>query len=201
MLTKLKKKVEKTLAIEAKIALKIGFTPNRVSILGIFFAFLSSMFYSSWKSDQSYLLFASVALLLSGFCDSLDGTMARLHGRTTVFGGFLDSVLDRYADGIVIAGIIIGGLCELFWGLAALLGSLLVSYVRAKSEANNVMMESIGVAERAERLVIILASGTIAYLWNVNALINIGMILIAILANVTVLQRGLHFYKKTKKKD
>ena len=67
-------------------------------------------------------------LLASGFCDTLDGVLARNFQQATVFGGFFDSLLDRYADAIVYSGIIIGGLCDVSWGLAALAGSMLVSY-------------------------------------------------------------------------
>ena len=79
-----------------------------------------------------------------------------------MFGGFFDSLLDRYADAFILCGIIFGGLTELHWGLAALIGSLLVSYARAKAEAAEVKMESVGLAERAERIVIIaLASSSV----------------------------------------
>jgi len=137
MLTKLKKRVQAMLATEAKAAHKIGLTPNKLSATGIVLAFLSAIAYTLWQTHTFYLLLAAVLLLLSGFCDALDGILARLYHETTPFGGFLDSLLDRYADATVYAGIIISELCNPLWGLTALIGSLLVSYTRARAEATH----------------------------------------------------------------
>ena len=199
MLTKLKQKVQQMLTTEATVAHKIGLTPNMVSAIGIIFALLSAPAYAEWQNRPLYLLLATILLLLSGFCDALDGVLARLQQQTTPFGGFLDSLLDRYADAAVYAGIIIGGLCDAIWGLAALIGSLLVSYSRAKAEAANIKMESIGIAERAERIIILAIASITAIFWL--PALNIGIILLAILSNLTVLQRSLHVHKTLKKKE
>jgi archaetidylinositol phosphate synthase len=137
--------------------------------------------------------------LLSGYCDMLDGALARLHQKTTPFGGYLDSLLDRYADSAVYAGVMVGGMCTIQGGLLALIGSLLVSYARARAEAAGVKMESIGLAERAERLIII-AAASIAEIFLKNAL-EAGIILLAVLTNLTVAQRSLHAYKMLKKRE
>lgn len=198
MLTKLKRKIQTMFTAEAKIAHKIGLTPNKTSAIGIALAFLSAIAYTAWQTHTLYLLLATVLLLLSGFCDALDGILARLYHETTAFGGFLDSLLDRYADAAVYAGIITSGLCDATWGLTALIGSLLVSYTRAKAEAAGIKMESIGLAERAERIIILAIASITAMFWLPS--LNIGIILLAILSNLTVLQRGLHVYNKLKKK-
>ncbi|MGC9345931.1 MAG: archaetidylinositol phosphate synthase [Candidatus Bathyarchaeales archaeon] len=199
MLTKLKQKVQTMLTTEAKTAHKIGLTPNKTSAIGIALAFLSAIAYTAWQTHTLYLLLATVLLLLSGFCDALDGILARLYHETTAFGGFLDSLLDRYADAAVYAGIIISGLCDALWGLTALIGSLLVSYTRARAEAAGIKMESIGLAERAERIIVLAAASIAAIFWF--PALNIGIILLAILSNLTVLQRGLHVYNKLKKRE
>ncbi len=199
MLTKLKRKIQTMFTAEAKIAHKIGLTPNKTSAIGIALAFLSAIAYTAWQTHILYLLLATVLLLLSGFCDALDGILARLYHETTAFGGFLDSLLDRYADAAVYAGIIISGLCDALWGLTALIGSLLVSYTRAKAEAAGIKMESIGLAERAERIIILAIASITAMFWLPS--LNIGIILLAILSNLTVLQRGLHVYNKLKKRE
>ncbi len=200
MLTKLKKKVQAMLTTEAKAAHKIGLTPNIVSGIGIILAFLSAFAYAEWQTHLLYLLLATILLLFSGFCDLLDGILARLYQGTTVFGGFLDSLLDRYADAVVYAGIIVGGLCDSVWGLAALIGSVLVSYSRARAEAAGIKMESVGIAERAERIIILSIASITAIFWQPKTAMNIGIILLAILSNLTVLQRSLHVYKELKKK-
>jgi len=198
MLTKLKKKVQAMLATEAKAAHKIGLTPNKLSATGIVLAFLSALAYTVWQTNTLCLLLATVLLLLSGFCDALDGILARLYHETTPFGGFLDSLLDRYADATVYAGIIISGLCDPLWGLTALIGSLLVSYTRARAEATGIKMESIGLAERAERIIILATATVTAAFWQPKTAMNAGIILLAVLSNLTILQRSIHVYKKLK---
>ena len=199
MLTKIKEKVQKMLATEAKAAHKIGLTPNMISAIGIAFAFFSALAYAEWHINRLYLLLATALLLFSGFCDILDGALARLYQKATAFGGFLDSLLDRYADAVVYTGIVVGGLCDKLWGLTALTGSLLVSYSRARAGAAGIKMESIGLAERAERIIILAIASLVAFFWQPETAINVGIILLAILSNLTVLQRGLYAYKKLKK--
>lgn len=201
MLTRLKQKVQAMLTAEAKAARRIRLTPNRITTIGIILAFLSAFAYAEWQSNTLYLLLATFLLLLSGFCDALDGVVARLFQETTAFGGFLDSLLDRYADAAVYMGIIIGGLCDVLWGLIAIAGSSLVSYSRARAEAAGVKMESIGLAERAERMIILAVASMIAYFWQPRQVMNASIILLAILSNLTVLQRSLHVYKRLKKQE
>lgn len=198
MLTKLKQKIQKMLTTEAAIAHKMGLTPNTLSLVGVILALLSALSYAKWQNNNLNLLLATILLLLSGFCDALDGIVARLYQQTTVFGGFLDSLLDRYADAIIYVGIIIGGLCDILWGLFALIGALLVSYSRAKAESIGIKMESVGFAERAERMIILAIASLIAIFWQPQTAINAGIILLAILSNLTVLQRSIHVYRKNK---
>ncbi len=195
----MKKKVQELLTTEAKIAHKLGFTPNCISAIGFILAFASAVSYVLTSTTQPwFLILAVVFLLTSGFCDTLDGIVARTYGQTTVFGGFFDSVLDRYADAAVYAAIIIAGLCNQIWGLAALAGSILVSYTRARAEAVGIKMESVGFAERAERMLILAAVSIIAFWWL--PALDYGIILLAVISNLTVIQRALYVYKTLKKK-
>jgi archaetidylinositol phosphate synthase len=198
MLTRLKAKIQQLLSGEARFAHEVGLTPNAVSGFGIAFALLSAVTY--WKSSSNTLLLvlAVIFLLLSGFCDALDGVLARLYGETTVFGGFLDSLLDRYSDAAILGGIIFGGFCDMSWGFVAVIGTLLVSYARARAEAAGVKMESIGLAERPERMVVLVVASLITLVW-LDAL-RWSIILLAFLTNLTVLQRVTYFYKTAKKK-
>lgn len=189
------------LTSQANAAHKIGLTPNRVSAIGFILALASATTYALTPNQPSWLLLLAVAFFLaSGFCDALDGIIARKFQQTTMFGGFLDSLLDRFSDGAVYAGIIIGGLAHPLWGLAALIGSMLVSYSRARAEAVNIKMESVGLAERAERMIILAAATLIEFLVPNMGILNYGIILLAALSNLTVIQRVVHVYRKLKKK-
>ncbi len=199
MLTRLKQRVQSLIVAEAELLHRLGLTPNQISVIGVFAAFVAAVFYFAWWSNRFFLIIAPIFFLLSGFCDALDGVVARLHGEITLFGGFLDSLLDRYADAFVLVAIIASGLCDAFWGSVALVGSLLVSYTRARAEATGVTMETIGLAERAERMVILAISSFVAFFW-LEAL-NWSIRLLAVLTNLTVLQRSIYFYKRCRQKD
>ena len=193
MLTRLKQRAQSWLTSEAAILHRLGLTPNYVSILGLFLAFFSAITYWQWHFHPLLLILAPLLMLASGLLDALDGAIARIYGESTKFGGFFDSLLDRYADAVILCGIILGGLTEVSWGLAVLIGSLLVSYTRARSEAAGVKMESVGLAERAERIVILALASFLSYLW-LDAL-NWSILLLAILTNFTVIQRAIFFRK------
>jgi archaetidylinositol phosphate synthase len=193
MLTKLKQQVQSWLTSEAHLFHKLGLTPNHVSTLGLLLALLSAIAYWQWTQHPLLLVLAPLLMLASGLLDALDGIIARIYGEATRFGGFFDSLLDRYSDALILCGIIVGGLTEVSWGLAALIGSLLVSYARARAEAAKVKMESIGLAERAERIVILAIASFLSYIW-IDAL-NWGILLLAVLTNLTVIQRAIYFRK------
>jgi len=193
VLTKLKQRAQLWLTSEAKMLHNLGLTPNQVSILGIVLAVISAITYWQWKLNSLLLILAPLLMLASGLLDALDGALARLYGEATNFGGFFDSLLDRYADAVIICGIILGGLTEVSWGLAALMGSLLVSYARARAEAAGVKMESVGLAERAERLVLLALASFLSFVW-LDAL-SWGILVLAILTNLTIVQRAIYFRK------
>ena len=193
MLTKLKTSVQKWLTFEAAVFHRLGFTPNRVSMLGMILALLSALTYWQWESYTFFLILAPMLMLASALLDALDGIIARIYGETSTFGGFFDSILDRYADAVILSGILLGGLTQIAWGLAALFGSLMVSYARARAEAAGVKMESIGLAERAERIVILALTSFLSLIW-LDAL-NLGVLLLAVLTNLTVIQRAIYFHK------
>ncbi|MEM4704732.1 MAG: CDP-alcohol phosphatidyltransferase family protein, partial [Candidatus Bathyarchaeia archaeon] len=102
-------------------------------------------------------------------------------------------------DAAVYIGIIMGKLCEPLWGSIAIAGALLVSYSRARAEAAGVKMESVGLAERAERIFILAAASLTALFWEPTTVMNVAMILLAVLSHLTVLQRSIHAYKQLKK--
>ena len=194
------------LTSQAAAAHKIGLTPNGVSLIGFVLAVLAAGSYGFAESYRWLLLLATVFLLASGFCDTLDGIIARTFQQVTVFGGFFDSLLDRYADAVVFAAIIVAGLSSSslgfvwgsVWGLAALAGSVMVSYSRARAEAAGLKMESVGFAERAERMLILAVVSVVAFFWL--PVFGYGIVLLAVVSNFTVVQRAFYVYGELKKK-
>ena len=194
--SRLKKRFEGVVLAGVKPFADAVVTPNTVTIMGLIVSLASAWCFYSWTSSPLLLPAAALLILLSGLFDAVDGIIARTKGKVTVFGGFLDSVSDRYADAMVLAGITLGGLCNPVAGFAALIGSLMVSYTRSRAEAAGVSMAGVGLAERPERMLILAAVTFIAVFW-IDAL-NYGVILLAVLSHVTVIQRTMHLKRSAK---
>lgn len=175
----------------------LGLTPNLLTLIGVAASAVAAFCYLGWRAGGFVLPAAGVLVLVSGLVDALDGVVARATGKASAFGGFLDSVCDRYSDAVVLSAILVGGLCDPAWGLAAVVGSLMVSYARARAEAAGVGMASVGLAERAERM-LFLAAVTFAASFRLEAL-GWGVAVLAVLAHFTVLQRAAFFYSETRK--
>jgi archaetidylinositol phosphate synthase len=127
----------------------------------------------------------SLFLLFAGFFDIVDGAVARVTKRTSALGGYLDSVLDKVSEIIIFIGILIGSFTNPVLVLVALSLSLLVSYTRARGEGLGVDLKGKGIAERAERILIIIILGFIPFQDN----ISVALWIISILAAITVLER------------
>jgi len=162
--------------------------PNLFTFMG----FLATLAASVLVLNELWF-FAGLAVILSGLFDLFDGVLARKLGKTSALGSFLDSVLDRYSDLLLLLAILIHYLKKEELGFALLtsfvsMGTALIPYVRAKAEALQVQC-TVGLMERAERI-ILLAVGTLfqtmePVLW-----------ILAILTHLTVLQRIYHVWKK-----
>jgi len=190
----LKKRFETAIQSLVKPLADMGVTPNYVTALGVIVACLTSWLYWTWGGDRLRLVAAAATLLLSGLLDAVDGVLARSSGNASMFGGFFDSVADRYSDALAFSGLIMGGLCDAWVGLAALVGSLMVSYCRSRAEAEGVKMAGVGLAERAERMLLLAALSLASYWWL--PAMNIGALVIAALAHFTVIQRTIYFRKR-----
>jgi CDP-diacylglycerol--glycerol-3-phosphate 3-phosphatidyltransferase/CDP-diacylglycerol--inositol 3-phosphatidyltransferase len=136
------------------------------------------------------------------FSDLIDGYMARLSGRTTAWGAFLDSTLDRLGDAAVFAGLVMwfaGDGDDLRYAALALyclvMGAV-TSYARARAEGLGLQAKG-GIAERADRLVLILVATGLAGLLDFEPLIVAAMALLALASTVTVVQRILLVRKQT----
>jgi len=167
---------------------RLGLTPNSSTVLGLVFAVAAGFLLYSRVSDLLTFWVAPLLVLISGFFDMIDGSLARMSQRATKYGGVLDSTLDRLGEIFILSGIILGGLSSLSWGLVAISASLMVSYVRARSEVEGVRMSGVGIAERPERMLVLVAALLLRS-------IEYGIILIGVLSCVTVVQRLLHAYR------
>lgn len=137
-------------------------------------------------------------MLLAGLCDLLDGPVARRQGRVSLFGAFLDSILDRYADLILFLGLLVYYSQVNRFGYAilagaAMAGAVMVSYAKARAESL-VPSSEVGFWERPERLVLMI-------LGALTNRMDVALWILAIGPNITVIHRILHTWKETKDVD
>ena len=163
-------------------------TPNQMSFLSFLVGLISGICFSIGQAIAGGILAQTCSIL-----DGVDGDLAVLTGKTSRFGGFFDSLLDRYADSAIILGLTLNALNSnydsslvLTFGLAALLGSLMVSYSRARAEAGLGLVYKSGfsgyAANRDVRLFLIMIGGILNQPF-------ILLIILAVLTNLTVVKR------------
>ena len=135
----------------------------------------------------------SVLLLISGFFDIVDGSVARVTKQASKKGAFLDSSFDKISEVVIFAGIALGGLADPLWCLVALGISILVSYTRARAESLGVELKGIGIGERAERMLILAIIGIVPLHLIQDSMLQTGMywavIIVAVVAGITLIQR------------
>jgi len=167
-----------------------GINPNALSVVAALLAVPTALLYA-----RGLPLVGASVVLCSAFVDMLDGAVARATGRVSRFGAVLDHVLDRYVEYALVIGVVAGGFAGWFWGVFALIGMILASYSRAAAESVGGLEEcTVGIAERQEKLLVILAGSFLVVLWS--SALEYAMILIGALSHVTVIQRLLYAKKK-----
>src|SRR5712664_2499530 len=187
MLSKIQYLVEGHFQQAAAAFNKTGFTPNSVTALGFLLTLIASLFYSTGLGTVWLILGAVLGLLTGAYFDAVDGAMARRYHQISKMGGILDSVLDRVGEIALYAGLAIGSLVPGWLSLWALSASLMVSYVRARVDVEGVKLKGVGLAERPERLLILLFA-TILVAFNSLSL-EFGVGLIALLSTATIVER------------
>ena len=136
-------------------------------------------------------------LLISGFFDIVDGSVARVTKQTSKKGAFLDSSFDKIAEVIIFAGIVYGQLADAFWCIIGVGISILVSYTRARAESLGIELKGVGIGERAERLLIIAIIGMIPLgRFPEGTAMNCAVVIVTIVAGVTLIQRIVATSKK-----
>ncbi len=183
---------ERSTAPIVKVLSRTGLTPNTLTIMGFLVSVAAGVVVA-----KEYLLLGGGLVLFSGAFDLFDGSLARAKGQSTKFGAFLDSTLDRLGEAVVLLGLLImyswqPSTWEPWEPLIiyiTIIGSVLVSYVRARAEGLEMKCE-VGIFTRPER-VVVLALGLILSHWIEEALL-IALCILAALAWVTVLQRIIY---------
>jgi phosphatidylglycerophosphate synthase len=180
----------------------LGVTPNTLTVLGLLISLLTAVIIA-----QGLFLAGGLLVLFAGIFDMFDGALARARNASTTFGAFFDSTLDRYSESIILFGLLFYALqkpvmqdrywpfrYEQSWMISlvfiAAVGSLMVSYARARAEGLGLECKT-GLLARPER-VVILALGLLtgAVIW--------ALVILAIFSNVTAIERIVHVWRTTR---
>ena len=169
---------------------RLGLHPNTITLVGVAGNIIAAIFLASGN-----FLVGGLLVLLMGPVDALDGTMARLRGDPTDFGPFVDSLTDRYSELFIFLGLLTFYLRQedlwTAWGIfVAAGGSVLVSYAKARAEAVG-FDAHIGILTRFERYLVLVPSLVLGFP-------RVGIWLIAVLANITALQRALYVRRQAR---
>lgn len=171
----------------ARFLIRLGLSPNHVTLLGLLIVMGAAALLA-----RGYLRWAGALLLIGSAADGVDGVMARLQGSSTVFGAFLDSTVDRYQEALTLLGLFVfflgqGDHESLLLIYVAVVGSLLVSYTRARAESLGVSCRA-GLLTRVERVLLLAIALLIGQ-------VRPGLWVLAVLSQLTAIQRVVFVWK------
>ncbi|MFZ1751087.1 MAG: CDP-alcohol phosphatidyltransferase family protein [Saprospiraceae bacterium] len=208
--------------------IRVGITPNLVTFIGMMINILAAVIFifgaeKLARNDHSIVGIASAVILFAGLFDMIDGRLARVGQMDSKYGALYDSVLDRYSEMIMFLGICYylvkqGYFLSSLFAFIAMIGSIMVSYTRARAEGLGVKMADVGFMQRPERILLVGVSGIICGLmssiigsefkirvdWCPFPLIEnitfftFPIFILAILSNITAVKRLIHAEKMLK---
>src|SRR6266446_4447938 len=198
---RIQQRVRQFVALIIQPLARLRVTPNTLTVIGLLLSALTALVIA-----LGFLLVGGLLVLFAGIFDMFDGAMARVRNAATTFGAFLDSMLDRYSESIILLGLLCyvlqrPDLHDAFWPaqheqtwmivfiFVAVVGSLMVSYAKARAEGLGLECKT-GLLARPERVVILaigLLTGTV--IW--------ALVVLAIFSNVTTVERIVHIWRVT----
>jgi CDP-diacylglycerol--glycerol-3-phosphate 3-phosphatidyltransferase len=199
----------------AGVLMRLKVSPNALTLLGLVLSGVAGVFYSTGS-----FFWGGCLVLVSGICDALDGTLARKSGKASRLGAFIDSTFDRIGEIFIFLGFIwyfsgghkivsstdtyyseVQSPITVLFIILAVTGSLMVSYTRARAEGLGLECK-VGLAQRPERMILLIIGSLLGGLPAVGLfLMQITLFAIAILANITAVQRILFIRKKLLEED
>lgn len=201
---------------------KIGVTPNTITVIGFLLNVVVAAIFiegaNEYPTDLRYVGWGGAMILFAGLFDMIDGRLARVTNQSSKFGAFFDSVVDRYSELVMFLGICYflvarGYFLSALFAFLALIGSIMVSYIRARAEGLGIECSD-GLMQRPERILLIgisallcglaqvkfgnfkyVCPGTSFPLFENISLFTFPIFLLALLANFTAWQRLMHCKK------
>lgn len=189
--------------------IRIGFTPNLVTTIGFVLNIAATimLLYAAGEmtGSTSIVGWSGAVILFAGLFDMMDGRLARIGNMSSMFGALWDSTLDRYSELFTLFGIamylilnswVTGGVLTFL----AMVGSVMVSYVRARAEGLGIECK-VGLMQRPERVVLTSLGAILCGIFDNLWFLVVPIVIIAILANITAFWRICHCYKELNKSE
>jgi len=196
MLSENRKKFEKVSLWLGQIFSKIGISADSFTLISLFFAILSFLFLIRIKLNWALLFFIIASVL-----DLIDGAVAKFRGKPMKTGAYLDTICDRYVEGIILLGFLFLPLPKILfsseiWILLCLFGALMTTYSKAAAKEKEIINEELkkGILERPERIILIFLALILAN-FNLFSYTVYILIIFAALSNMTALQRIIYTLK------
>mgnify|MGYP000870796711 CR=1 FL=1 len=167
-----------------------GISPNALTLIGFGLTLVVAIILATGN-----LFWGGILLIFAALFDTLDGAVARHAGKTTVFGAFLDSVMDRFSEAVTLIALIYyysfqpDGQWPVILLACTIVGSLMVSYTRARAEAVNIECKE-GFFQRTERIIVLILGLLTGWMLPI-------LIILAVFTNLTAVQRIWDVYRKT----
>lgn len=189
----------------------INVNPDHLSAIAIMLAALTGLLFYLSGTWYWLLIVSAATLMASSLMDALDGKVAKITGKASLRGDFLDHVLDRYADIFLVLGIMVSGYCHWLIGFLGLTGVLMTSYLGTQAQAVGVERDYSGILGRADRLVLMILAPLVLwgmlFFWETSTVFtlpyidlaltpfDILMAWFAIAGHFTALQRGFRVWR------
>lgn len=189
---------ETTLHPAARTAQRFGVTPDMLTVASLIFALAAAVLFAlAAPGREIYLFLGAAAVAINAILDGLDGRLARLTNTSSKRGDYLDHVVDRYSDAAILLGLALSPYGSEIWGLFAIVGTFLTSYMGTQAQALGLGRNYAGWLGRADRLVILIAVPVLtygAYFFGLTIPYGLQPIILmlgyfAIIGNITALQR------------
>lgn len=179
---------ERTTIPLGRFCLSLGLTPDALTLISLLIGGLAA-----FAIARNSFLLGIVLILLMGVADMLDGATARAGGTANPFGTVLDHVVDRYAEFLILLGVMLSGAADAGWTMFALFGMVMASYVRARAESTGRIAScNVGFAGRQEKLVLLMLGLLLQPYLPSLGLLQWAVIAVGALSHITAIQRLLY---------
>jgi phosphatidylglycerophosphate synthase len=188
ILTRFRKLYEQVTIPLGRLCLRIGLTPDMLTLLSLCIGGIAA-----YLIAQDAFLLGILAILLMTAADVLDGATARAGGTANPFGTLLDHAVDRYAEFLILLGIMLSGVVAPGWAMFALFGMVMASYVRARAEASGKVAScDVGFAGRPEKVTLLCVGMLLQPFFPQLRLLQWAVIAVGVVSHITALQRLLY---------